>query len=62
MWPLRKFGEVKQPPRSNGSKDTVTAKKGAWPKKGRGHFSYFGVSGKCVTNQILFLDLQLVDS
>ena len=62
MWPLRKFWEVGQPPRSNGSVDTVTAKKGASPKKGCGHFGYFHVSGKCVTNLILFPDLQLVDS
>jgi hypothetical protein len=30
-------------------------------KKGRGHFTYFAVSGKCVTNQKLFNDLQLDD-
>ena len=28
-------------------------------KKGRGHFTNFAVIGKCVTNQILFNDLQL---
>ena len=30
-------------------------------KKGRGHFTNFAVIGKCVTNQILFNDLQLTN-
>jgi len=31
-------------------------------RKGHGNFSDFGVTGKCVTNQILFLGIDLVDS
>ena len=62
MWSFRTLWVVRQPPRSNGSRDTGAADGRYFAEKGRGHFSHFAVSGKCVTNQILFQDLQLVDS
>jgi len=59
MWPFRTFWVVMQPSKSKGSGDTVLAVGSTSREKGRGHFSNFGVSVKCVTNQILFLVIEI---
>lgn len=64
IWLLHTFCVVAQPCRFNGSLDrhVSSSLKKVGAKKGRGHFSNFGVCEKCVTNQILFLVLHLLES